>query len=1846
MARSVSFIIEADVLTEVTIAENLDGTLSFEINVLDGGLIGDLRALFFDLEGVASDSQLSVYGSSDVTDTEFDEAGVDSLGRDANIKGSVVNELGDFDVGVEFGTSGMSGDDIQTSSFVLAHDTLELSLDMIDLADFGIRYTSVGEEGGARNSSIKAGDQASGVARNDDLLVLENDAGSVDLLANDTNGGSVTVAGVADATGDFVAVAGGFERVVVINGLSLGTLVVGVDGVASFAADGADVDQHASGAMLELAFNYQTTAPDGSVATADAILTVQGVNDAPSLADGTIDAEEDGAAVTLDLSTLGADIDSDDDGGTLTYTVIGTPSEGSASVTGSVLAFDPGADFQDLDDGETRTVSIQVQATDAHGATATGTVSVTVTGANDGPVITSDVEETLGNVVEAVNNFSGNFVYDAGTPEATGTLSATGTGLVWSGSAAGLYGSFAIDSATGEWTYTLDARSQALFEGQLEDEIFQATVTDANGIAVSLDVTVAVEGRNDYPAVVAQTLSTTEDGGAVTFDLTTRGRDADSDDDGSTLTYELAAQPFVIGAFGTPVDGVATIVGTDLVYDPGDGWQELAEGETVQVIIPVRAIDSHGLTAQNNVYVNVTGANDAPTLEFLQSQTVDFDEISSTGSGVSVIGDVLELDGFVFTGYTPAGDFTGGNLGTMGSATSSSAYPGSAALTNRFTNGYTTIEREDGSAFDLTSIDLSESNDGQLSGSFTLLGTRADGTTVSQTVSKDGVFGFQTVALTGFDAVVEVRISGQGYHIDNVVADVSGGHLLAAEDGPSVDLDLSIFGDDIDSDDDGTTLTYSVIGAPAEGGASISGTVLTFDPGAGFQDLNDGETRDVDIIVQATDAHGATATGTVTVTVTGSDDNVGPRFVAAYSARLTEDDAPNPLSATGRLEFSDANLNDRPEVTVAFYDAGWSKGADTLSAAQKAALDTGLVLTPYATNTNTGTVEFTYSIDPSVIDFIADGETVSVIYQATVTDEAGETDTTIASVYITGTNDAPIIGAEVRSPGDPDIVWAQNTNLGNFVALNDGNAVFSEGHELATQSRLIDVALGDLDGDGDLDIFGSNSSSANVAYLNDGEGNFSLNGQINLAVGSNMSNSLGDLDGDGDLDAYVVRQSSQSDVILLNDGTGQFTQAATSHGTGTYLHVELGDIDGDGDLDAVRSSYTGGVSWALNDGAGNFTDAGPAIGTDRTSGAVELVDIDGDGDLDIISAGYYDYTTSSSGTGNRVYLNDGNANFSDTGQSLGSGRTMDVTAGDVDGDGDADVIFANVDGSNRLYLNDGAGNLVDAGQDLGTGVTEAIELADLDGDGDLDLIVGDTDPNTQFGVGYGQNRILFNDGSGVFTDSGQPIATVATRAIAVGDLDGDGPASFSGSVTEILDGEAGEDTADLTANGTIAFSDVDVSDTHSASFVPQGGGYLGTFQLGAPTTSGDITDGTLDWDFSVSDAALDHLVAGEALAQTYDITIDDGNGGTATTSVTITLNGADDASPILSAPVNIMSTGTTGGARMITVAQDGTLVEADFLANNGGFAYGTAMGDINGDGLDDVLMSGDWSGAAIYYADGAGGFTNSGVNIAGQFQSNVEIADIDNDGDGDLYLQNGQGATEIWQNDGGSFSNVFSYTNIGSSGTFRTSGDAEFADVNGDGAVDMLINQIEDSIPIADSLFLNDGSGNFTASGQVLPTMTGYSSARLADVNNDGSVDYVTGTASGLFVALNDGTGNFTTTAADLGPVFNGDIELADFNGDGFLDALRHDPDGGSGLELWLGDGSDQFAFDSLISLSTSGYGGGVSVGDFTGDGIADVIQVSGGAVHALANDGLGNFTEADALALSGFIFGEELGFV
>jgi hypothetical protein len=265
----------------------------------------------------------------------------------------------------------------------------------------------------------------------------------------------------------------------------------------------------------------------------------------------------------------------------------------------------------------------------------------------------------------------------------------------------------------------------------------------------------------------------------------------------------------------------------------------------------------------------------------------------------------------------------------------------------------------------------------------------------------------------------------------------------------------------------------------------------------------------------------------------------------------------------------------------------------------------------------------------------------------------------------------------------------------------------------------------------------------------------------------NRSLSMGDLDGDGDLDAFVGGYAAYGRVFL-NDGTGVYTDTGQSVGSGLSLGVPLGDLDGDGDLDvfeACAGNQPNRVWW--NDGAGYFTDSGQRLGNSGSFFAA-LGDLDGDGDLDafVPNANY------PTGQPDKVYFNDGSGIFTDSDQELGEENSASVALGDLDGDGDLDAFIANAGdygGANQVWINDGTGVFTDSGQLLGEGESLIVALGDLDGDGDLDAFV----TNLNQPVGGEPDEVWFNDGDGGFSLA-QSLGAGMSGGGGLGDLDSDG----------------------------------------------------------------------------------------------------------------------------------------------------------------------------------------------------------------------------------------------------------------------------------------------------------------------------------------------------------------------------------------------------------------------------------------------------------------------------------------
>ena len=312
----------------------------------------------------------------------------------------------------------------------------------------------------------------------------------------------------------------------------------------------------------------------------------------------------------------------------------------------------------------------------------------------------------------------------------------------------------------------------------------------------------------------------------------------------------------------------------------------------------------------------------------------------------------------------------------------------------------------------------------------------------------------------------------------------------------------------------------------------------------------------------------------------------------------------------------------------------------------------------------------------------------------------------------------------------------------NKLYLSNGTGGFDSGTVIdgdGDADSTTGVVVADLNGDTWLDLVVGNVSASepNKLYMGDGDGGFCDSVAIGPVTDNTKSVALGDVDGDGDMDLVVgntgaLGTDQPNRLYLFDVGIGSPCNAGFDGGTAIGSDTDmtdslaLGDVDGDGYLDLVAGNYSSPADFVrnklyLNDGSGVFA-SGTGIGTFgndiNETKSVVLWDINNDNHLDIVEGNV--------GT-NKLYLNDGSGVFA-SGTAIGSDSdvTYSVALGDVDGDGDMDLVAATgTSQPNKLYLNDGSGGFA-SGTGIGSdiGFTDSVALGDISGDGYLDLVVG------------------------------------------------------------------------------------------------------------------------------------------------------------------------------------------------------------------------------------------------------------------------------------------------------------------------------------------------------------------------------------------------------------------------------------------------------------------------------------------------------------------------------------------
>jgi hypothetical protein len=644
-----------------------------------------------------------------------------------------------------------------------------------------------------------------------------------------------------------------------------------------------------------------------------------------------------------------------------------------------------------------------------------------------------------------------------------------------------------------------------------------------------------------------------------------------------------------------------------------------------------------------------------------------------------------------------------------------------------------------------------------------------------------------------------------------------------------------------------------------------------------------------------------------------------------------------------------------------------------------------------------------------------------------------------------------------------------------------------------------------------------------------------------------------DFNGDGHLDLAAVNTNGPDKgvSVLFGDGSGLFSPPVSwplpsSFGPRGLL---AGDLDGDGDIDLIGfgSSSTASAFVLFNDGAGGFGTSTTWEPWDPTAPtqAMALGDLDGDGDLDLVLTNYLDSYVA-------VLRNNGDGTF--TGPELhfvgdSPGRIAVV---DLDGDGDLDIVTVVVDTSGSFMFprlaklfNDGTGG-------FGLAVKSALPFTpsgilaarDLDGDGQADIVVGQNSvPPTL--------RVLLS--SGPVTNC--PIDYGATN-LAFADLDGDGQTDlavsvgYSSQLDVLLGGGAG-------------------------AFAP-------ALHFPAGAEPSDICAGDFDSNGHV-DLALTNLVGG-----TISVFW---NSGTASFPLAPVYPVAGSVRQLISSDVDgdgdrdLVAWIEDFGVEILLNAGDGTFSAGASVPMGSGYPRG-AVGDLNGDHFVD-LVSMIGSSMLVNLNSGTGSF-GPAVSYATN-ASTIVLGDVD--GDGDLDVVAFAGNVVVRKNDGtGTLGPAASFgpsfTAIGALGDFDGDGDLDVVAAGGSPGGSI-------------SILLNDGSGAYPVHAEI--TLPSSPVALVAwDFDFDGDLDFACLCGSSLLVFKNNGNATFATPSSY--EASGSSLAVGDLDGDGRPDLAVV---GSSHVQVLHGNGDGTFS--APVDYTVGRQPMSVALADFDGDSRADI---------------------------------------
>lgn len=711
--------------------------------------------------------------------------------------------------------------------------------------------------------------------------------------------------------------------------------------------------------------------------------------------------------------------------------------------------------------------------------------------------------------------------------------------------------------------------------------------------------------------------------------------------------------------------------------------------------------------------------------------------------------------------------------------------------------------------------------------------------------------------------------------------------------------------------------------------------------------------------------------------------------------------------------------------------------------------------------------------------------------------------------YSAGREAVALATGDFDEDGLPDVVVSVDAPSADLVFMRQNpDHSFSNAGSWAVSDFLSELAAGDFDGDGHLDLAGLGFNGDLQVHFGNGAGGSTGFVSRPVPFGS-IAIERADLNGAADGDDLVVSSYYASQLQTYVGGSGAITPHELYATLVAPAAIGIGDLDGDGFDDIVLAHEFIEVSSVLyTDGAGGIASALSLSYSPYYGSGAAVRDVDGDGRNDVLIG-------AADGTGMAVYLNVAPLAFSPPsyyGGAAGSAN-FNVRCGDLDGDGDADVVLGGM--SSYVLLNSGTGTFTSGWTALPPGVhsTGEMILRDLDLDGHPDLVTcGSYGATLQVSRGNGDGTF----GANLVTD-----ADYSEKAL-LADVDGDGDrdlvalngnfsvvqvlaragAAFGAPAPTVLPGmPSGLASADFDGDGHLDF--VTALPSLGQVQVLDGDG-AGNLALGANVTTGEFPTGVATGD-----------VDGDGLPDIAVLCINAGESAAVPTAATTPTTPAMPA--FLEGFFIILNTGS-GFASPV------------FVAMPGACASDLALGDVSGDGRADVIVAAACADEAqVFRSLGAGAFAAPSGLSTMSGTSTVEVHDLDADGLLDVVAATSSGWVHTFHNlGGGAFANA-----VDVEATYGAT-DLAVADFDADGRPDVAVL----AFPGVVTLHAGQPGGTIGAR-QGYGTFTAPSGLLVEDFDTDGDPDLlVTGTAAPLLQFLRNRGGGGGSSAVGDEPVF------------------------------------------------------------------------------------------------------------